>query len=174
MLTDPGKFTDAQKVAISTELIRAISMFAIEWTLCTSAEEDLNRIAVALRPAIQTIADTPNKRRYLGAVAARSWNLRDIAHPGLMITGDVQAVRVVGNLYETKIRLPDDAATVIPVYSAQDPAAVCRVGAWVYCFGVIVDNPVDQLTDYSGDASKVVWTRRFDAGEQDDVSREAP
>ena len=161
MLTNPGALSETDKTALSIEFIRALQLFAEELTFCAAADQDVEGVLAALTESVASITDTASKRRVLAEIASSIVKANDRARQGILLLGVVDDMQLVDGLYKTTLRIPSATAETISVWSWQDPAADCQVGAVVVSFAVIIDAPTENLHGYTGSEKTVAWTRHL-------------
>jgi len=160
MLTNPGALSDADKKALSIEFIRTLQLFAEELTFCTATEEELSRVMSSVADAVASITDTESKQRVLSAIARSICKAGDRARHGVLLLGVVDDIQLVDGLYKTTLRHQDATGNTISLWSWQDPAQECQLGAVVISFAVLVEAPAEYLSGYTGSEPTVAWTRR--------------
>jgi hypothetical protein len=74
---------------------------------------------------------------------------------GILLVCEVQSVQAEDDLYRTELLLSDGKA--IASYSDTDPAEFFQPGEQVLLMGVVVDQPADHLSGYTGQEPSVIW-----------------
>jgi hypothetical protein len=74
---------------------------------------------------------------------------------------EVQAIRAEDDLYRTELVLSD--GKVVASYSDTDPTEYFQPGEQVLLVGVVVDQPADQPSGYTGQEPSVIWGPFFRA-----------
>ena len=120
------------------------------------AHPQLDEQRQAIEQTVQAFAGDKKRLEALAFNAPRWLAFTKRTTAGIMLAGTVQTVEHVGKLYRVEIRLGTAAnAPLAMVVSPTDPHLTPNDEA--VTLGSIVDHPAEQLTDYDGPESSLVW-----------------
>jgi len=85
---------------------------------------------------------------------ATSWMASRGDRHGVLLSGIVRSVSQSGDLFETQLEIRPQR--IVTLVSARDPSECCLPESRVMVFGLIVDNPTQNLLEYDGSEDQVV------------------
>ncbi len=156
----------------SPETRKAAAAFYIAW--CEMAEratlvdrEGAEAILAESRAMMAEIAKEPEKQILLARWAVGWLSPRQRAKmqertSGVVLAGEVQSVRPIGDYFEYRLSLLDNDRTSIVIVSRLHPErndlTDFSKGARILVLGVEVDRPQDVLPTYEGNSPSVIYT----------------
>jgi hypothetical protein len=108
-----------------------------------------------LEQVVLQLAADPQRLKAVKANAAKWLKYAKRTTPGILLAGTVQSVEPMGKLFEIQLRVTADSP-VVTVISATDPRLSPEDEA--VTLGSIVEDPVEQLAGYEGNAAAIVWS----------------
>ncbi len=146
----------------ATHLLEQLSKVGYVQVLTDFSDDQVATIHARVKSTMARIAENDAIRKALRtASATRLGETADMG--GIAVFGTVRSFHWHGRMFEMVLELGDGQR--VSVHSWQDPATAFRVHSDVVVLGVVLRKPTEQLVDYVGDGTTIIWSPRLGAVE---------
>ena len=132
--------------------------FAFNVTFANTSETGIDEFAKDAKELLARVMGSEKKLTAVGELGGQ--RIGDVSQhrQGILVAGTAKAIEPAGQLFQTDLEPPGDAAKVIHVVSRSDPRQqqAYAVGDKILIAGVVVVDPGLYLLGYEGDAETVV------------------